>query len=100
MEKDNKPQLEVTTDNGKYTVILPADGGLKALRYGEKWQDDLCGNGLVLTLAQDLESTREELAKANAIIEQRASELNEYLKRTGVIHNHGLMEIPAIPTCK
>jgi len=53
--------LKVTVCDGKYTVILPKDGGLKALRYGEEWRD-CCGDGLILALAQEIDTLREQLS--------------------------------------
>ena len=53
-------RLEVSVLDGKYTIILPQDGGLHALRYGEKWRD-LCGDGMVLALAQRIEELEETL---------------------------------------
>jgi NTP pyrophosphatase (non-canonical NTP hydrolase) len=52
-----KDLLNVTTDDGKYTVIQGADGRLRALRNGEEWRN-LTGDGLILTLAHDLDSAR------------------------------------------
>lgn len=49
--------LNVSVDGGKYTVIQNADGSLKALRYGQEWQD-LTGNNLVLALAQEIDRLR------------------------------------------
>ena len=48
-------RLNVSVENGKYTVIMEADGRLHALRYGGPWQD-LCGNTLVYFLAAELEA--------------------------------------------
>ena len=44
--------------NGKYTVIFEDSGGLKALRYGEEWRD-LTGDGLVLSMLQEVEELRQ-----------------------------------------
>lgn len=60
-------RLNVSVDNGKYTVIMEADGRLHALRYGEPWQD-LCGNNLVYFLAAELEDARKRLAEVHAWI--------------------------------
>ena len=53
-------RLEVSLSDGKYTVIQNADGALKALRYGEEWQD-LTGNNLVLALAHEVDRLRDGL---------------------------------------
>lgn len=50
-------RLRVNVYDGKYTVIMTDDGGLRALRYGEEWRD-LCGDGLVLALAHEIENLR------------------------------------------
>ena len=55
-------RLNVSVDNGKYTVIMEADGRLHALRHGEPWQD-LTGNNLVYFLAAELEATRKALSE-------------------------------------
>jgi hypothetical protein len=47
-------ELSVSVADGKYTVILPSGGGLKALRYGEEWRD-LTGDNLVLAMAYRIE---------------------------------------------
>jgi len=56
-------QLNVTVGEGnKYTVQQGSDGRLKCLRYGEEWRD-CCGDGLIYTLAAEVESLREQLRK-------------------------------------
>lgn len=50
----------VSVANGKYTLILPSEGGLHALRYGERWRD-LTGDGMVLALVQEIAELREKL---------------------------------------
>lgn len=55
-------RLNVSVDNGKYTVIMEADGRLHALRHGEPWQD-LTGNNLVYFLAAELEAARKALSE-------------------------------------
>ena len=53
--------LCVTVADGKYTVILDEYSGLRALRYGEEWRD-CCGDGLIYTLAAEIEELREKLS--------------------------------------
>lgn len=60
-------RLNVSVDNGKYTVIMEADGRLHALRHGEPWQD-LTGNNLVYFLAAELEAARKRLAEVHSWI--------------------------------
>ncbi len=50
--------LHVSVYDGKYTVIQAADGRLRALRHGEEWRDCV-GDGLILALAQEIETLRE-----------------------------------------
>lgn len=50
----------VTVADGKYTVILPKEGGMYALRHGERWRD-LTGDGMVLALVAEIDKLRGEL---------------------------------------
>jgi hypothetical protein len=52
-------ELRVEVADGKYTVVMDAKGGLRALRYGEEWRD-CCGDGLILALAQEIAELREK----------------------------------------
>jgi len=61
-------RLRVTIYDGKYTVIMNTNGGLRALRYGDEWRD-LTGDGLVLALAQEVEELREKMLLASAYIQ-------------------------------
>lgn len=63
-----KDDVLVVVDGGKYTVVIPANGGLHALRYGEPWRD-LTGDNLVFNLAWELNEARAEIAalKASAL---------------------------------
>lgn len=51
--------LRVEVGDGKYTVVLPEDCRLYALRYGERWREGIVDR-LILTLAQEVESLRED----------------------------------------
>lgn len=55
--------MRVYVAGGKYTVVMEGDGKLHALRYGEPWRDCV-GDGLILALAQEIESLREVQAKS------------------------------------
>lgn len=44
----------------KYTVVIHPNGGLEALRYGEKWRD-LTGDKLVYCLAYELQEVRRDI---------------------------------------
>lgn len=52
-------KLSITVYDGKYTVIHD-ERGLRALRYGEEWRD-CTGDGLILALAQEIETLREQV---------------------------------------
>lgn len=58
------PALKVTVYNGKYTVVQEPNGRVHALRYGEPWRDCV-GDGLILALAQEIESLREQIKSTN-----------------------------------
>jgi hypothetical protein len=65
--------LEVTTRDGKYTVIQAPHGGMTFKRHGEDWEvanRDFSGVGLILALAQDL-------AAANKVAEAAMRFRNE-----------------------
>jgi hypothetical protein len=51
--------LDIDLDNGKYTV-RQNEKRLYALRYGEPWRD-LLGDNLILYLAYEVESLRNQL---------------------------------------
>ena len=55
--------LRVTVCDGKYTVMQREDGGVEALRHNEEWRD-CCGDGLILGLAQEVETLREIILSA------------------------------------
>lgn len=52
--------LCVTVEDGKYTIKQDRAGRLHALRYGEEWRD-LCGDGMVLCMAQEIERLHNEV---------------------------------------
>lgn len=58
----SEQRLNVSVEDGKYTVIMEANGHLHALRYGQPWQE-LSGNKLVYCLAAELEEARIRLAE-------------------------------------
>lgn len=55
---------QVTVADGKYTVVIGADGSLSALRHGEPWRD-LTGDKLVYCLAAELIEARKALETAS-----------------------------------
>ena len=56
--------LDVTVADGKYRVIMPAEGegGLYALRHDEPWRD-LTGDKLVYSLACELDDARKQIKR-------------------------------------
>lgn len=72
--------VTTTVEDGKYSVVFNDETGeLKALRYGEPWQD-LSGNKFVYCLAQEIERLRAEVENLKSEI--RA--LNERLSEDGL----------------
>jgi multidrug resistance efflux pump len=63
MSEEPNELLRVSVADGKYTVVQPAKGGVYAERYGDRWRE-LVGDGLVLSLAQELDEARTALAAA------------------------------------
>jgi ubiquinone biosynthesis protein UbiJ len=57
--------VEVSVEDGKYTVIQKSTGRVIALRYGEEWRDCV-GDGLILALAQEVQELRAEKKRLNA----------------------------------
>ena len=58
--------VKTSVYDGKYTVVFNDETGeLSALRYGEPWQN-LCGNGFVLALAQEIERLRAVLDEVHS----------------------------------
>ena len=58
--------LDVSLENGKYTIIQSQKGKVYALRYGEPWRD-CCGDGLILSLAQEVETLQKEVEELKHI---------------------------------
>lgn len=56
-----KPDLlNITFNEGAYTLIRDATGKLYALRFGEQWRD-LAGDNLILSLGQEVDRLRTAL---------------------------------------
>jgi hypothetical protein len=55
-------ETRIVLDDGKYTVIHDNGTNFRALRYNEEWRD-LTGDGLVLAMAQEIETLREQTTK-------------------------------------
>ncbi len=65
---DKKISYKIDVANGKYTVISYEDGGMKALRHGEEWQD-LCGNNLVFFLMVELIEAKDKIKQTLELID-------------------------------
>ena len=87
----SEQHLNVSVDNGKYTVIMEADGRLHAMRHGEPWQD-LTRNNLVYFLAAELEEARKRLADLTKepIGYARKDDLEKFLASTD---NHRAIDL-------
>lgn len=77
----------IEVEGGKYTIVAGNDGSLRALRYGEAWQD-LTGNKMVYCLATELRDARAEIQAlresapaALALDPDSASSVQEYLAK-------------------
>lgn len=57
-------KFKIEVADGKFTLEFDPERGMKALRYGQMWQD-LTGNGLVLAMAQEIIALREKTGKTN-----------------------------------
>lgn len=55
-------ETRIDLDSGKYTVIHHNGTNFRALRYGEDWRD-LTGDGLVLAMAQEIETQHRKNTK-------------------------------------
>lgn len=66
MSNDPNELLRITIESGKYTIIQNTEDGLHALRHGEKWRD-LCGDGMVLCMAQEIERLRDLVNQARDV---------------------------------
>lgn len=80
-----RQRLRVSTTDGKYTVIQTEGGGMSFLHHGEPWPEaqNLAYVGMVLTLAQDLETTRDALRLFREFVSNNATQW-----RVGAGHNH------------
>ena len=61
LKADSEYYIDIA--NGKYTIYQEKQGSLKALRYGEPWQD-LCGNNMVFNLMIELIEAKDTIKSA------------------------------------
>lgn len=57
--------LNISVDNGKYTIIQREDGSGEILRNGEPWMSPLCnvqGSKMILAMAYEIEELRTKVA--------------------------------------
>jgi len=70
--------MRIELNSGKYTYIFNEQTGeSKALRYGEEWQD-LTGDSLVLSMAQEIERLREDKEDLLAELEDIGESYYDY----------------------
>lgn len=75
-------RLEVATSDRKYTVIQDSTGAVRVLRYSDNWLGPgFAGDGMVLTLAQDVQELRERVA----LLENELYSVTEELKSKTVV---------------
>jgi len=84
--------LNVTVADGKYTVIQDNTGRTSAFRYGDEWRD-LTGDGLVLALAQEVETLRAELDRYRAALEKITKVNYEYHAACGTSTSLAMQKI-------
>lgn len=70
--------LKVDFADGKYTYIRYKQGGQEALRYGEKWRDDLAGDNLIYYFGCEVEKLQAQLTATKA----KHLELEKHLRAT------------------
>ncbi len=78
--------LNITWDNGKYSLIQDATGKTSARRHGEPWPagDELVfGCNYILSLGQALEAARERIAELEE--ELRLASRREVWADTGIM---------------
>lgn len=69
--------LNISVDNGKYTIIQREDGSGEIFRYGEPWMSPLCnveGSKMILAMAYELEKLHNDLHRKQEVIDEIAEE--------------------------
>lgn len=62
----NEIEHDAIVCDGKYRVQFFKTGEFYALRHGEYWRD-LCGDGLVLALVQEIDDLKNQLKEAQDV---------------------------------
>jgi len=66
--------LDVSLEDGKYRVIQDESGVLKATRHGAEWRD-CCGDGLIYSLASEVDNLRKQLDETEYKLAETRDEL-------------------------
>jgi len=72
--------------DGKYTVIND-DGKLTALRHGEHWDRDLCGDSLIYWMLVDCDKMKEQRDELLFALKLCLEQLEIVLPSTGLVHS-------------
>ena len=75
-------KMNVSVENGKYTVKQDENGHLHALRHGVAWRN-LCGDNLVYALAAEVETLRQKIKDARDCLEDTSKTTTELTKKIG-----------------
>ena len=77
-------KTEIPLENGKYTIVHENGANLRALRYGESWQD-LDGNKLILVMSQEIELLRHQNSMLIESVTKTAEKLGIIEKGLGPV---------------
>lgn len=80
----NTNETSIVLNNGKYTVVHNNGANLRALRHGEEWRS-LVGDGLVLSMAQEIESLIEQTNKLHQEKDLLARAIESIAIKAGII---------------
>ena len=72
----------IVIENGKYAITGIETGRLEALRHGEPWQE-LVGDKLVLSLAQEIRELREQLATRDQLLRDHGFTQDNFVLAAG-----------------
>lgn len=63
--------MNIETEGGKYCTTIDDHGIIRVSRYNSPWRE-ICGDGYVLSLLAEIESTRNHVSELNAMIAKLA----------------------------